>query len=470
LKRFGRISSLTRVRLFASWLVLLSLSVFATAQTQTARYIYDDDGRLRAVIAPNGEAAVYDYDAAGNFTAIRRLAADALELLTFAPRSGPPGTQVIFHGIGFGAGVSTITFGGGVAGQLVGFTNNTITAIVPDGAVTGVVTINTARGTVTTAVPFVVQGVIVNPKEATAIDGESVQFNATVIVPGDDQSVSWSVNGVEGGSDTLGIITEAGLYTAPPDPSATFSVTVRAVSVAFPALEGTATVHVRSLSDFRFTISPGVSIGKGETFTTPFVFGPGVSVGKGEAFSTPFVFGPGVSVGKAQAFLTPFVSSGVSIGKGEPFAVASLFSPGISVGKVEGFNYGAFLSRGVSLGKAANFSTGGAFSSGVMLTNGPLISAVSPGSIARGSTITVTLNGLNFSGANNVRLFNPDGSETTDITASNINVNGNGTSLTVNLSIHDFAVIGRRIIVVTTPTAHSLRIDLNVNTIQITPP
>jgi len=415
--------------------VLLSLSVFAAAQTQTSRYIYDDDGRLRAVIAPNGEAAVYDYDAAGNFTAIRRLAADALELITFAPRSGPPGTQVSFYGVGFGAGVSTVTFGGGVAGQLVGFTNNTITAIVPDGAVTGVVTINTARGTVTTAVPFVVQGVIVSPKEVTAIDGESVQFNATVIVPGDDQSVIWSINGVEGGNDTLGRIDETGLYTAPPDPPATFNVTVRAVSVAFPALEGTATVHVRSLSDFHFTISQGVSIGKGETFTTPFVFGPGVSIGKGKAFSTPFVFGPGVS-----------------IGKGEGLTNATVFS------------------RGVAVGKGAGISNGGAFSPGVMLTKGPIISTISPGTITRGSEVTITITGFNLNGTNDVQLFELNWFATAGVTASNINVNGNGTSLTVKLSINAFTTIGRKIIVLTTPTAHSLRSDVNVNTIQITAP
>ena len=416
LQRLG-ISSSTRVRILASCLVLLSISVLATAQTQTSRYIYDDDGRLRAVIAPSGEAAVYDYDAAGNFTAIRRLAADALELITFAPRSGPPGTPVIFYGVGFGAGVSTITFGGGVAGQLVGFTNNTITAVVPDGAVTGVVTINTARGTVTTAVPFVVQGVIVNPKEVSVIDGESVQFNATVIVPGDDQSVIWSVNGVEGGSDTLGLIDETGLYTGPPDPPASFNVTVRAVSVAFPDLEGTATVHLRSLSDFRFTLSSGVSIGKGVPFTTPFVFGPGVSIGKGDAFTN-----------------------------------------------------GAVFSRGVAVGKGPGISNATAFGSGVMLTKGPIISAVSPATITAGTEVTITISGLNLNNTNDVQLFDLNGFATAGVSASNISVNANATSLTLKLSINAFSLVGRKIIVLTTPTAHSLRSDVNVNTIQITPP
>jgi YD repeat-containing protein len=422
LRRFRRISWSILAGwwrgLFVSSLILLLLPIFAAAQEdQTSRYVYDDDGRLRAVIAPNGEAAVYEYDSAGNFTAIRRLGADALELLTFAPRSGVVGTRVVFYGVGFGAGVSTVTFGGGVVGTLVGFTNTTITAIVPEGAITGPVTINTARGTLTTATPFVLQGIILNPREVSVLDGESVQFNATVIVPGDDQEVSWSVNGVEGGSGTLGRITPGGLYTAPPDPPATFDVSIQAVSLAFPALVGTATVHVRSLSDFRFTLSPGVSIGKGEGFTN-----------------------------------------------------ASALSQGVSVGKGAGYTYGVALSRGVSVGKGADFANVGVFSPGVSLTKGPVISAVSPGSIAQGSNGTVTLNGANFGGANGVRLFNPDGSETFGVTASDINVSGNGSSLTVNLSVQSGASVGRKIIVVTTPTKHSVRSDVNVNAIQITAP
>ncbi|HET6974812.1 MAG TPA: hypothetical protein VFI24_00700 [Pyrinomonadaceae bacterium] len=439
MKRFGRISSSTRARttrsLIAPVLVLLSVSVFVTAQTQTSRYIYDDDGRLRAVIAPSGEAAVYDYDAAGNFTAIRRLAADTLELLTFAPRTGVPGTQVSFYGVGFGAGVSTVTFSGGVAGTLVGFTNNTITAVVPEGAATGPITINTARGTVTTVQPFVLQGVIVTPKEVSVIDGESVQFNANVLVPGDDHGVVWSVNGVEGGSDTLGRIDETGLYTGPLDAPATFDVTVRATSTAFPALEGTATVHVRSLFDFRFTISQGVSIGKGLDFTSAAAFSPGVSIGKGPAF-----------------------------------AVAGVLSPSISIGKGASFANNSVLSPGVSVGKGAEIAAGTTFGRGVMLTKGPIISTVSPGSITQGGNITVTITGLNLNGTTNVQLFDPTGNGTSGVTASNINVNVNGSSLTVNLSINAFTPTGRKIIVVTTSTAHSVRADVNVNTIQITPP
>lgn len=421
MSRFGRNSSSARVRrwpnVFVSSLLLLCLSLFATAQSQTSRYVYDDDGRLRAVIAPNGEAAVYDYDSAGNFTAIRRLSADDLELLTFSPTSGVPGTQVIFYGVGFGSGVSTVTFSGGAVGTLVGFTNNTITAIVPAGAVTGPITINTARGTLTTAKPFVLQGIMINPREVSVPDGLSAQFNATVIEPGGDQEVSWRVNGIEGGSDTLGRITDTGLYTAPLNPPENFDVSVQAVSLAFPSLVGTAVVHVRVATDFRFTVSPGVSIGKGGGFVNPFVFSRGVSIGKGGGLTNAFVF-----------------------------------------------------SRGVSVGKGGIFGNSAFFSTSVSLTKGPIISAVSPGSVALGSNGTVTLSGSNFGGAASVKVYNLDGNETFGVTATNINVNGNGTSLTVNLSVQPNASLGRKIMVVTTPTVHSLRADVNVNTIQITAP
>ena len=420
LSRFGRNSSSARARrwpnLIVSSLMLLCLSFCAAAQSQTSRYVYDDDGRLRAVIAPNGEAAVYEYDSAGNFTAIRRLSANDLELLAFSPTSGVPGTQVIFYGVGFGSGVSTVTFTGGAVGTLVGFTNNTITAIVPAGAVTGPITINTTRGTLTTASPFTVQGIVINPTEASVPGGVSVQFNATVIAPGGDQEISWRVNGIEGGNDALGRISDTGLYTAPAEPSQNFDVTVQAVSPASPDLVGTAIVHIRSTSDFSFILSPGISIGKGEAFAGAFIPSQGVSVGKGSAFVGAFV-----------------LSQGVSIGKGRDFANLDLFSPGVAV------------------------------------TKGPLISAVSPGSIAAGGNSTVTLTGSNFGGANGVRLFNEDGSETFGVTLSNITVNGNGTILTVNLSVQPGASVGRKIIVVTTPNAHSVTSDINVNTIQITP-
>jgi YD repeat-containing protein len=428
LKRIpGSIVADFRRRLYAPPLILLCLATFAAAQVVTSRYVYDEDGRLRAVIAPGGEAAVYEYDPAGNFVAVRRLDADSLEVLTFTPRSGVPGTRVVFYGVGFGSGVSAVTFGG-MTGALIGFTNNTITALVPEGATTGPVTITTARGTLTTIDPFVVQGIILNPPGVSVFGEDSAQFNATVILPGDDKEIFWSVNGIEGGNDAVGRITSEGLYTAPPDPPATLDLTVQAASVAFPSITGAASVRVRSFLDFRFTASPGVSVGKGSQYDLG-VLSTGIAIGKGNEFATAF-------------------SSRIAIGKGDNFTAT--FSPGISLGKGERFIYGAAISQGVSL------------------TKGPIITSISPGTMAQGSNYNMTISGARFSGADNVLVFNPDGSAASGISVSNINVSGDGRSLAVLLSITANSSTGHKIVVIKTPMAHSITSDVNVNTVHVT--
>src|SRR5712692_10089022 len=141
-------------------ILILVLSASLTTHAQqggTTRYVYDDNGRLIAVISPAGEANVYQYDAAGNFTAIQRLTADDLALFAFSPRSGVPGDLVTFTGVGFGAGVSNVSFNGAAA-QIVSVSASIVIAQVPGGATTGPVAITTPRGTVTTATPFVIQG------------------------------------------------------------------------------------------------------------------------------------------------------------------------------------------------------------------------------------------------------------------------------------------------------------------------
>lgn len=395
--------------LSASMVLLCCLSSLVAAQ-QTSRYVYDDDGRLRAVITPSGSAAVYEYDAAGNFTAIRRLTTDDLEVLAFSPRSGVVGTQVIFYGVGFGAGVSSVTFGGGVAGTLVGFTSNTITAIVPAGAVTGPITIATARGPLTTATPFVVQGIALDPSNASILESESLQFNATVVVPGGDSAISWSVNGTKGGNTMFGTITEAGLYTAPNDPPANLSVSVEATSLPFPEITGVATLRVRNLSDFRFALSPGVAIGKGSQYAFG-VLSPGVAIGKGDGFASAY-------------------SDRVAVARGNDFQAA--FGPAVSLSK------------------------------------GPVITGISPSSVGQQSNTSLTINGTNFGGVNSVTFLNPDGSENIGMSTSNLNVSGDGHSMTVLLSV-TAASAGRKIVIVKTPTAHSTLTDMNVNVIQVTP-
>jgi hypothetical protein len=70
------------------------------------------------------------------------------------------------------------------------------------------------------------------------------QFAATV-EGANNTAVTWSVNGVPGGNSSVGIITTAGLYTAPLSPG---SYTVTATSVALPTYGANASVTVNTVA------------------------------------------------------------------------------------------------------------------------------------------------------------------------------------------------------------------------------
>jgi hypothetical protein len=92
-------------------------------------------------------------------------------------------------------------------------------------------------------------GVTVSPGSATLDPFTTKAFSATV-QGSTNQAVTWQVNGVTGGSATTGIISAAGLFTAPqsissslvPATNAPITVTVNAVSQANSAATGTALV------------------------------------------------------------------------------------------------------------------------------------------------------------------------------------------------------------------------------------
>src|SRR5438874_7678903 len=197
-------------------LIVCAITIVSVCAQQggTTSYVYDDNGRLHAVISPSGEAVVYEYDAAGNITSIRRLASDALAIFSFSPHEGMPGDQVTIVGIGFGSGVTAVSFNGASA-AIVSVTASRLIVTVPGAATTGLITVTTARGSVSTATPFTIAGVRISPAAASVRFGDSIQFTAQVFPSTLDQSVTWSVNGSAGGNATVGTISTAGVYTAP---------------------------------------------------------------------------------------------------------------------------------------------------------------------------------------------------------------------------------------------------------------
>jgi YD repeat-containing protein len=402
----------------------------------TTRFVYDDNGRLTSVIAPNGEAVIYDYDAAGNFTAIRRISADTLMLLAFFPHEGGARDEVTFVGAGFNAGVTSLSFNG-VAAQIASVTPSTIVAVVPDAASTGPVTIVTPRGTLVTPVGFtIVTRVRVFPSAATLLPNDSVALTAVIGGSG-DQSVIWSVNGINGGNNTFGTISGAGLYVAPAalPGNASLSVLVRATSVAQPALFGEAQVKVLNPNTLGTAFAHSVSVRRGDAAGVLAARAPLVSVRRGIVISGPSIaLSPPVSVRR-----------GVIISTASPF-----LTPMLSV------------RFGFAPGTAPSI-----FSQFVSVTTGPSISSISPGSIARGATVTLTINGVNLAGASALRFINSSGAVDTAITASNLTVNAGGTQLTATVTVSSGAATGTRVVVVTAATGITPAVTAGSNTITI---
>lgn len=146
----GRLSILSLV---AAWALLLILPSLAA----DISYVYDDAGRLRAVIDPSSDTAIYAYDSVGNLTGITRQSSTTLTVLQFTPGSGPVGTTVTIYGTGFSAtpASNTVKFNGTTATVLTASTT-VLTATVPSGATTGSIAVTVGANTATSAASFTV--------------------------------------------------------------------------------------------------------------------------------------------------------------------------------------------------------------------------------------------------------------------------------------------------------------------------
>lgn len=435
---------------------LLTLALCSAGQRVMAQgttsYVYDDNGRLRAVIAPTGEVAIYDYDPAGNFTAIRRLTANDLELFSFTPHQGVPGDLVTFTGVGFGAGVSSVLFNG-VAAQVLNVTPSTVVAEVPQGATTGPVVLTTPHGSLTTPVPFTIRGVRVTPSTIRVLPHESVQFTATVVVEG-DQSLRWSVNEIEGGNAAVGTISPGGLYVASTpalsDPSATFFI--RATSVATPELFGEARVTVLNPEFINVALAPSVSVRNGNILNNVSLAAMAVSVRNGNVLTNIMPLSAGVSVrnGNVLTNIMP-LSAGVSVRNGNVLTNVTPLSDGVSV------HNGNVLTNVTPL------------SYGVSVTTGPVISAVAPAQIARGATVTITIAGANLNGTTGIKFIDASDALDANIVASNLIVGADGSSLTATITVGGDGTVGRHVVLISTATAHSLTVNVGTNSIEIIP-
>ncbi len=109
--------------------------------------------------------------------------------------------------------------------------------------------------------------VVVAPSIATVLLGELQTFSA-ILSNATDNTVTWSVNGVSGGSVAFGTITTSGVYTAPAILPAPDSISVTATSFQDPSKSFTAQVTIAS--DVTISLSPqsaSVELGAVKQFT-----------------------------------------------------------------------------------------------------------------------------------------------------------------------------------------------------------
>jgi YD repeat-containing protein len=417
--------------LFLLMLAALGRSVYA--QGGTTQYIYDPNGRLTGVIAPNGEAAIYHYDPAGNLTSIEHVGAGGFAVLSFSPQVGTIGDQVTLTGVGLNT-ASSVSFNG-VPAQITSATPSSLVTQVPSGATTGLITVSGVRGSATTATAFnVVARVVITPSLAEILPGESIGFNATVVGTS-DQRVSWDVNGIPGGNSAIGAIDANGFYQSP-NINTGLTVTIDATSQADTAVVAPATVRIlnpNTSSELRSAlVSVGVGLSANTTFTSP-----PVGVQKGAPLG---IESRSVSVLEGNLLFTQ--SHTVAVSFGETLAITS---------------------RPVSAELGALFPAAGM---PVSETTGPVIAAISPGTLTRGTTLTVTITGQNL-GATAVSFNTPNGTLERNITVSNISASSDGRTLTFTAVVSTSAVAGTDVVYVTTPNGRSQTQNIGTNTAAI---
>jgi YD repeat-containing protein len=165
-------------------LIVVGVSAQVTSQVT---YVYDELGRLVAVIDPAGEAAVYKYDPVGNLLSISRRTSSQISIIEVTPDSGTVGSTVTIYGTAFGAtaGENIVSFNGTTA-SVTSASSTRITAVVPAGAATGPITVNSPSGSATSDTPFTVTaGDATSPPTITSFSptiataGSAITINGT---------------------------------------------------------------------------------------------------------------------------------------------------------------------------------------------------------------------------------------------------------------------------------------------------
>jgi YD repeat-containing protein len=377
--------------------LLLTLGPAAAADVL---YVYDAMGRLVGVVDAQGNAARYAYDSVGNLLGVSRVNATDLPgsvgITLVAPGKGKVGDTVRLFGKGFSAtaGQNTVTFNGTLA-VVTAATAVSLTTTVPAGATTGPIAVTTPLGSASGPSFQVLGALAVSPASLNLAGGATQAFQATE-GGSPTTNVTWHVNGRVGGSAATGTISVGGLYTAPTPAPQPPSVTITAVHADDPALRASATVTFVPAQAAFLQAGSGLSV----QIAAPAIVDQNVRAT--------------LSVGLAAAAVDRNVWS----------AVAVAVQPVVTV------------DRNVW--------------NAVTVAVQPVVTSVAPGAGARDSVLTLTLTGSGLGGATGVTFLWSSAADGA-LTVSTLSVNGNGTQATLTLTIAAGAVVGERIVQITTP-------------------
>lgn len=201
------------------------LLAFQTTENGPVSYVYDELGRLVAVIGGAGDAAAYTYDAVGNILSIQRYAASQISVISFSPTKGVPGTSVTIYGTGFSttASENSVSFNGTTA-SIVSATANQIVTSVPSGASSGPITVTSPAGSATSGASFTVQSSSGAPTIAS--------FSPSIVMVGTAVTITGTNFDLAPQNDRLVVNTTAALPPTSPAPTST------SITMTTPALAG----------------------------------------------------------------------------------------------------------------------------------------------------------------------------------------------------------------------------------------
>lgn len=210
----------------SSWLfqlVVLLLGVWfsASAAAETTRYYYDDLGHVIQAIGSDGSIRQYQYDQNGNVTAINRITGGALTISGLSPSIGHVTASVTLFGSGFSPTPTQndVRFGA-IPATVTSASTTELTVTVPEGAVTGPISVTSGGNTATSATNYVVRTPaiqnfspqFVNPGSPVTVFGSNLN-----LIPGQSNfsvgNVSATVNSIINGKAIIAAPTGSGLIS-----------------------------------------------------------------------------------------------------------------------------------------------------------------------------------------------------------------------------------------------------------------